>query len=112
MKKIEAIIQPGKFEEVKEALASINFSGITVNQVMGCGRQKGWTEVYRGTVVVIQMRQKVKVELVVRDEDVEKVTDAIIGAARTDELGDGKIFITDVADAVRIRTGERGNDAI
>jgi nitrogen regulatory protein PII len=112
MKKIEATIQPSKFEEVKEALANIHFSGITVNQVMGCGRQKGWTEVYRGTVVVIQMRQKVKIELVVKDEDVEKVVDAIIGAARTEEIGDGKIFISDVVDAVRIRTGERGNDAI
>lgn len=112
MKKIEAIIQPHKFEDVKEALNNINFSGITVTQVMGAGRQKGWKEVYRGTVVDIQMLQKIKVELVIKEEDVERVIKVIIDTARSNEFGDGKIFIYDVAEAIRIRTGERGNDAI
>jgi len=112
MKKIEAIIQPYKFEDVKEALNKINFGGITVIQVMGAGRQKGWKEVYRGTVVDIQMLQKIKVEIVVNDEDVDRVVGVIIEASKTNEIGDGKIFIYDVVDAVRIRTGERGKDAI
>ena len=112
MKKVEAIIQPHKFEEVKTVLNSINFSGITVDQVMGCGRQKGWKEVYRGTVVDIQMLQKIRIELVVKDDDVERVVGAIISAAKTDEFGAGKIFISDIADAIRIRTGERGDNAL
>jgi nitrogen regulatory protein P-II 1 len=112
MKKIEAIIQPHKLEDVKEALKEINICGVTVSQVMGFGRQKGWKEVYRGTVVDIQMLQKIKIELVLRDEDLERVTGAIIDAAKTNDFGDGKIFILDIADAVRIRTGERGNDAL
>ena len=112
MKKIEAIIQPNKFEDVKEALSGVNFSGITVNQVMGAGRQKGWKEIYRGTVVDIQMLQKIKIELVVKDEDVERVVKTIIDTARSNEFGDGKIFVYDVKEANRIRTGEHGDDAI
>jgi nitrogen regulatory protein P-II 1 len=105
MKKIEAIIQPYKFEDVKEALNKINFGGITVIQVMGAGRQKGWKEIYRGTVVDIQMLRKIKIELVVKDEDVERVVKVMIDAARSNEFGDGKIFIYDVKEAIRIRTG-------
>lgn len=112
MKKIEAIIQPNKLEDVKEALNNINISGLTVSQVMGAGRQKGWKEVYRGTVVDIQMLQKIKIELVVKNEDVERVVNAIIENARQNEFGDGKIFVFDVVEAIRIRTGEHGNDAI
>jgi nitrogen regulatory protein P-II 1 len=112
MKKIEAIIQPSKFEDVKVALNNINFSGITVSQVMGAGRQKGWKEIYRGTVVDIQMLQKIKVELVVKDEDLERVISVIADAARTNEFGDGKIFVLDVSEVIRIRTGEHGEDAV
>lgn len=112
MKKIEAIVQPGKFEDIKIELAKININGITVSQVMGCGRQKGWKEVYRGTVVELQMLQKVKIELVVKNDDLERVLDIIVNTARSEDVGDGKIFIYDVADAIRIRTGERGDSAI
>jgi nitrogen regulatory protein P-II 1 len=112
MKKIEAIIQPSKFEDVKIALNNINISGITVSQVMGCGRQKGWKEVYRGTVIDIQMLQKIKLEIVVKNEDLDRVVEIIIENAKANEFGDGKIFIFDVADVIRIRTGERGNDAV
>lgn len=112
MKKIEVIVRPNKFEDVKEELEKININGITVSQVMGCGRQKGWKEVYRGTVVEMHMLHKIKMELVLKDEDVERVLDVIVRAAKTDEVGDGKIFIFDVVDVLRIRTGERGTDAI
>ena len=112
MKKIEAIVQPGKFEDIKIALAKININGITISQVMGCGRQKGWKEVYRGTIVELQMLQKVKIELVVKNEDLERVLDIIVNTARSEDVGDGKIFIYDVSDAIRIRTGERGDSAI
>jgi nitrogen regulatory protein P-II 1 len=112
MKKIEAIVQPSKFEDIKIALANININGLTISQVMGCGRQKGWREVYRGTVVELQMLQKLKIEIVVKDDDLEKVLDIIVNTARSEDVGDGKIFIYEVMDAIRIRTGERGNDAI
>ena len=108
MKKIEAIIRPNRLEEVKEALNAINISGITINQVMGCGRQKGFTEVYRGTEVDINILPKIKIETIVPDDMAEQVIDAIVGAARIGEIGDGKIFISTVEDSIRIRTGERG----
>jgi nitrogen regulatory protein P-II 1 len=112
MKKIEAVIRPGKLEEVKEALNAIDVSGLTISQVMGCGRQKGYTEVYRGSEVHINILPKMKVETVVPDAMAERVIEAIIRAAKLGEIGDGKIFVTDVEDAVRIRTGERGENAL
>jgi nitrogen regulatory protein P-II 1 len=112
MKKIEAIIRPGRLEEVKDALNAIDIYGITITQVMGCGRQKGYKEVYRGTEIMINTLPKMKVETVVPDEMAEKVIQAIMGAARMNEIGDGKIFVTSIADAVRIRTGERGDTAL
>lgn len=112
MKKIEAIVRPGKFEDIKAELLKININGVTISQVMGCGRQKGWKEVYRGTVVELNMLPKIKMELVVKNEDLERVLPAIINAAKCDDVGDGKIFVYDVADAIRIRTGERGDDAV
>jgi nitrogen regulatory protein P-II 1 len=112
MKKIEAIIRPGRLEEVKEALNQIDINGITITQVMGCGRQKGMKEVYRGTEIQINILPKIKVETVVSDEIAEKVIETIIGAARLGEIGDGKIFVSTVDDAIRIRTGERGPSAL
>ena len=112
MKKIEAIIRPGRLEEVKEALNNINIVGITITQVMGCGRQKGLKEIYRGTQVDITVLPKIKVETVVDDSVAEMVIQAIISAAMVGEIGDGKIFVTNIEDAVRIRTGERGVSAL
>jgi nitrogen regulatory protein P-II 1 len=112
MKKIEAIIRPSRLEEVKEALKALDLGGITISQVMGCGRQKGYTEVYRGTQIDINILQKIKVEIVVPDNCEAVVVDTIIAAARQDEIGDGKIFIYDVREAIRIRTGERGSIAL
>lgn len=112
MKKIEAIIRPNKLEDVKDALHAIDISGITISQVMGCGKQKGWKEYYRGTEITLNVLQKVKLELVVADEKVEQTIQTIITAARTGEVGDGKIFISNVEDAVRIRTGENGDTAL
>jgi nitrogen regulatory protein P-II 1 len=112
MKKIEAIIRPNRLEEVKEALNKIDICGITISQVMGCGRQKGMKEVYRGTEIQINILPKIKIETVVQDGMAEKVIDAIIGAARIGEIGDGKIFITNIEETIRIRTGERGNGAL
>ncbi|MEZ4357765.1 MAG: P-II family nitrogen regulator [Eubacteriales bacterium] len=112
MKKIEAIVRPSKFEDVKEELSKINVNGVTISQVMGCGRQKGWKEVYRGTVIELHMLPKIKMELVVKDEDLDKVLNVIMSAAKCDDVGDGKIFVYDVANAIRIRTGERGDDAV
>jgi nitrogen regulatory protein P-II 1 len=99
-------------EEVKEALNAIDICGITISQVMGCGRQKGLKEVYRGTEVQINILPKIKIETVVADDMVEKVVGAIIGAARMGEIGDGKIFVSNIEDAIRIRTGERGGSAL
>ena len=112
MKKVEAIIKPFKLDEVKEALNAVGIQGITVSEVKGFGRQKGHTELYRGAEYVVDFLPKIKVEIVVPDDLVEKVVDAIASAANTGRIGDGKIFVLAVADAVRIRTGERGDDAI
>jgi nitrogen regulatory protein P-II 1 len=112
MKKIEAIIKPFKLDEVKEALQEAGLQGITVTEVKGFGRQKGHTELYRGAEYVVDFLPKVKIEIIVPDNVVERTVDAIVNAARTGRIGDGKIFITPVEDAIRIRTGERGEDAI
>ncbi len=112
MKKIEAIIRPTRLEEVKDALNKMDISGVTVTQVMGCGRQKGYTEVYRGTEIEINMLPKIKLETVVIDGLAENVIQAIIDAARLGEIGDGKIFVSAIEDAIRIRTGERGDGAL
>jgi len=112
MRKVEAIIKPFKLDEVKEALNQIGIQGITVSEVKGFGRQKGHTELYRGAEYVVDFLPKIKVELVVTDEMSSKVIDAIQGAANTGRIGDGKIFVLPIMEAVRIRTGETGNDAI
>jgi len=112
MKKIEAIVKPFKLDEVREALSEIGVSGLTVTEVKGFGRQKGHTELYRGAEYVVDFLPKVKVEVVVGDGLVEKAVDAIVGAARTGKIGDGKIFVLDVAQVVRIRTGETGEEAV
>jgi nitrogen regulatory protein P-II 1 len=112
MKKIEAIIKPFKLDEVKEALQEVGLQGITVTEAKGFGRQKGHTELYRGAEYVVDFLPKVKVEVVLADEMVEKAVEAIRNAAQTGRIGDGKIFVSPIEDAVRIRTGETGNDAI
>jgi nitrogen regulatory protein P-II 1 len=112
MKKIEAIIKPFKLDDVKEALTEIGVIGMTVMEVRGFGRQKGHTELYRGSEYTIDFLPKVKVELVVADALVAKVMETIIAAAKTGSIGDGKVFVLPVEEAVRIRTGERGEDAI
>ncbi len=112
MKKVEAIIKPFKLDEVKDALVEIGIGGMTVTEVRGFGQQKGHTEIYRGTEYVIDFLPKVKIEVIVRDEEVEKVVETIMKTAQTGRVGDGKIFIIPVEDVVRIRTGERGNQAI
>jgi len=112
MKKIEAIIKPFKLDEVKEALQEVGLQGITVTEAKGFGRQKGHTELYRGAEYVVDFLPKVKIEVVVPDERVERAIDAIRKAAQTGRIGDGKIFVLNVEDAVRIRTGESGIDAI
>ena len=112
MKKIEAIIKPFKLDEVKEALQEVGLQGITVTEVRGFGRQKGHTELYRGTEYVVDFLPKVKIEIVMDDALVERAVEAIQQAAHTGRIGDGKIFVTDVQEVIRIRTGERGSDAI
>ncbi|HLD14073.1 MAG TPA: P-II family nitrogen regulator [Burkholderiales bacterium] len=112
MKKIEAIIKPFKLDDVREALSAAGVSGLTVTEVKGFGRQKGHTELYRGAEYVVDFLPKVKIELVVADEMLDRCVETIIGAARTGKIGDGKIFVTTVEQVVRIRTGERGADAI
>jgi nitrogen regulatory protein P-II 1 len=112
MKKIEAIIRPGKLEDVKEILNQLNIRGLTISQVMGCGSQKGRKEFFRGTEVTLNLLPKVKVEIVVTDDKVDTIIDAIVKGAGTGEVGDGKIFIYDIENAVKIRTGERGEKAI
>lgn len=112
MKKIEAIIKPFKLDEVKEALQEIGLQGITVTEARGFGRQKGHTELYRGAEYVVDFLPKVKIEVVVDDNMVDKVVEAIIAAARTGRIGDGKIFIMPMEEVIRIRTGEKGGDAI
>ena len=112
MKKIEAIIKPFKLDEVKDALNQIGLKGITVLEAKGFGRQKGHTELYRGAEYVIDFLPKVKVEVVVEDNLADNVVEAIENAARTGRIGDGKIFVMDIEQAIRIRTGDRGADAI
>ncbi len=112
MKKIEAIIKPFKLDEVKEALQDIGVQGLSVTEVKGFGRQKGHTELYRGAEYVVDFLPKVKVEVVLADDMVEQAVEAIISAARTDKIGDGKIFVSPVEQVIRIRTGETGEDAI
>ena len=112
MKKIEAIIKPFKLDEVKEALQEIDVQGITVTEVKGYGRQKGHAELYRGAEYVVDFVPKVKLEIVVEDERCEPVVETIVQTARTGKIGDGKIFITPVEDVIRIRTVERGDDAL
>ena len=112
MKKIEAIIKPFKLDEVKEALQEIGLQGITVTEAKGFGRQKGHTELYRGAEYVVDFLPKVKVEIVLGDDMADKAVEAILASAKTGRIGDGKIFITTVEEAIRIRTGETGSDAI
>ena len=112
VKKIEAVIKPFKLDEVKEALHDVGVSGITVTEAKGFGRQKGHTELYRGAEYVVDFLPKVKLEVVVEDSLAERVVEAISYAARTGSIGDGKIFVTNVEEVLRIRTGETGSDAI
>lgn len=112
MKKIEAIIKPFKLDDVREALSDIGVTGMTASEVKGFGRQKGHTELYRGAEYVIDFLPKVKVEIVISDDQVDASIEAITNAARTGKIGDGKIFVSDIAHVVRIRTGEEGDAAI
>ena len=112
MKQITAVIKPFKLEEVRESLADVGVSGLTVTEVKGFGRQKGHTELYRGAEYVVDFLPKVKVEVVVNNDDVDRCVDAIIRAARTGKIGDGKIFVTSVERVVRIRTGEQDESAV
>ena len=112
MKKIEAIVKPFKLDEVREALSELGVTGLTVTEVKGFGRQKGHTELYRGAEYVVDFLPKVKVEVVIPDGMVEQAIDAIVKAAHTGKIGDGKIFVIDVGQVMRIRTGETGEDAV
>jgi nitrogen regulatory protein P-II 1 len=112
MKKIEAIVRHERLQAIQDALDELGVSGLTVSEVMGCGRQKGYTEQYRGSRVNISLLPKVKVESVVSDEIVGRAVDAIADAARTGEIGDGRVFVYDVVETVRIRTNERGEDTV
>ncbi|GAM10822.1 P-II family nitrogen regulator [Geobacter pelophilus] len=112
MKKVEAIIKPFKLDEVKDALNEIGIQGITVSEIKGFGRQKGHTELYRGAEYVVDFIPKIKMEIIVSDDIVSKVVETIEQAAKTGRIGDGKIFVTPVEEVVRIRTGERGEDAL
>lgn len=112
MKKIEAIIKPFKLDEVKEALQEVNLQGITVTEAKGFGRQKGHTELYRGAEYVVDFLPKVKIEVVLSDENLDAAVEAIRDAAQTGRIGDGKIFVSNIEQAIRIRTGETGEDAV
>ena len=112
MKKIEAIIKPFKLDEVREALSDVGVTGLTVTEVKGFGRQKGHTELYRGAEYVVDFLPKIKIEIVVAEETVEPAIEAIIKAARTGKIGDGKIFVSTLEQVLRIRTGETGEDAL
>jgi len=112
MKKIEAIIKPFKMEDVKEALAEVGVEGMTVTEVKGFGRQKGHTEIYRGSEYTVDFLPKVKIELVLGDEQAERAVAAIVRAAKTGKIGDGKVFVSSVEDAIRIRTDEHGEAAV
>ena len=112
MKKIEAIVKPFKLEEVKEALSEVGIQGMTVSEVKGFGRQKGHTEIYRGSEYTVDFLPKVKVEVVVADDQARSVAEAIVKSANTGKIGDGKVFISPVEEAIRIRTGETGGEAV
>ncbi|MGH1577249.1 P-II family nitrogen regulator [Planktotalea sp.] len=112
MKKIEAIIKPFKLDEVKEALQDVGVQGLSVIEVKGFGRQKGHTELYRGAEYVVDFLPKVKIDVVLDDDQVDSAIEAIVNAAKTDKIGDGKIFVSPVEQAIRIRTGEAGSDAL
>lgn len=112
MKKIEAIVKPFKLQEVKEALNELGIQGMTVIEVKGFGRQKGHTEIYRGNEYTIDFMPKVKIEMVLPDSQIDAAVEAIIKAGKTGKIGDGKVFVTPVSDAIRIRTGERGDEAV
>jgi nitrogen regulatory protein PII len=112
MKKIEAIIKPFKLEEVKDALAAVGIEGMTVSEVKGFGRQKGHTEIYRGNEYTVDFLPKIKIEIVLADNVVTSAVDAIVKAAKTGKIGDGKVFVSPMEDAIRIRTEERGDRAV
>ncbi len=112
MKKVEAVIRPDRLQAVQDALDVLGGSGLTITEVLGCGRQRGYTETYRGARANISLQRKVKVEAVVADDMVQAVVNAIATAAKTGEIGDGKIFVIPVDDAVRVRTGERGEEIV
>ena len=112
MKKIQAIIRPGMLEPLKDATAQAGLGGMTVSTVHGCGKQGGWKEYSRGSEILVNMQPKMQCEFVVKDEDVEKVVELICSTCRTGEVGDGKIFVIPVEEVIRIRTGERGADAV
>lgn len=112
MKKIEAVIKPFKLDEVREALSEVGITGLTVTEVKGFGRQKGHTELYRGAEYVVDFLPKVKIEVICADDMLERAVEAIQAAARTGRIGDGKIFVSDISEVIRIRTGERGEDAV
>ncbi len=112
MKKIEAIIRPFKLEDVKEALSGLGIDGMTVSEVKGFGRQKGHTEIYRGSEYTLDFLPKIRIEIVLADSDVDQAVQAIIKSARTGKIGDGKIFVSTIDDAIRIRTGEQDEDAL
>ena len=112
MKRIEAIIQPFKLDEVKDALVAIGVEVMTISEVRGHGRQKGHKEVYRGQEYVVDLLPKMRVDLIVPDHRSEEVVDKLVSAARTGKIGDGKVFVSDIADAIRIRNGERGESAL
>jgi nitrogen regulatory protein P-II 1 len=112
MKKVEAIIKPFKLDDVKEALQEVGVQGLTVTEVKGFGRQKGHTELYRGAEYVVDFLPKIKIEMVLPDDQIDAAVEAIVSAARTEKIGDGKIFVSPVDQAIRIRTGETGDDAV
>ena len=112
MKKIEVIIRPSVFDKVRKALAALGVDGMNYQEIRGCGRQHGHTEVYRGMTIQVGFLPKIRFEIVTADEMVEKVINTVVEAARTGKVGDGKIFVSDVLDVIRIRTGERGTDAV
>jgi len=112
VKKVEAIIKPFKLDEVKEALQEVGIQGLSVIEAKGFGRQKGHTELYRGAEYVVDFLPKVKIEVVIADDQLDSVIEAIVGAAKTGKIGDGKIFVSNVEQAIRIRTGEEGSDAL
>ena len=112
MKKIDAIIKPFKLEEVKDALGGIGIEGMTVSEVKGFGRQKGHTEIYRGSEYTVDFLPKVRIEIILPDEKVDEAVEAIVGAAKTGKIGDGKVFVSHVEEAIRIRTAEKGEAAV